>query len=497
MIKDSLKQIFTYGIGSVAQQALSLLLLPLYLRFFTPSEYGVISLLLVAISLLTLFANVGIISGLYMLYYEAGTDKRKKLVGTIWIWYLFGAGVGAAILIFNAENFSRLLFQTTDYTYSVRLIGALFFSSLLVEIPLVILRLEKKARLYVVFSLVKFLADFGLKFGFIAFLGRGIPGYFESGVITTIVLLISMLPFILKYVSFSINPGYLKQLLRLGLPFVFSTIAVWTMGTSDRLILNHFSGTAEVGIYSLAYTFANLFNVFLLTPFGLFWRPFFLSFVNQMSSEDAKILLDRVTRYTFVIGGIVCLALSLGFSDVLLILNDLFSVKKEYLEAAGLVPLLTLGLFLYFLHGRFANGLYVIKRPDFIAVGGTISAVINVSLNFLLIPRLGAFGAAMATAIAFAIYMVLTYVWTQRLYPVNYHLDKLALSSFYLVISFAIGWQIEIARPWLSLLTKLITGIGVFIVLNWLVSGILTKNERRTVLTYLSGLVKRTAGTKE
>ena len=57
MIKDALRQFLTYGAGSIAQSALGFILLPIYLRFFEPAEYGVISLLLVGISLITLFAN--------------------------------------------------------------------------------------------------------------------------------------------------------------------------------------------------------------------------------------------------------------------------------------------------------------------------------------------------------------------------------------------------------------------------------------------------------
>ena len=43
MKKELVKNIFTYGIGNVLQSALNLILLPFYLRFFKPEEYGVIS----------------------------------------------------------------------------------------------------------------------------------------------------------------------------------------------------------------------------------------------------------------------------------------------------------------------------------------------------------------------------------------------------------------------------------------------------------------------
>jgi len=485
MIKDTLKQIFTYGAGSIAQTALGFILLPLYLRFFEPSEYGAISILLIAISLLTLFANVGIASALFMLYYEAKGSERKKLVGNTWLWYLLGATLGGVILFTQAHSLSKLLFHTVDYAYPIRLVGVFFFFSLLQNIPLTILRLEKKAGHYIGFSLLKFAVDFGLKFYLIAFLARGIGGYFESGVIANIVILCAILPFTLKYVSFSVNISYLKRLLRLGVPFVFSTIAVWTLGMSDRLILNYFRGAAEVGIYSLAYTFASLFNIFLYSPFGLFWAPFFLSFASERSTEDVKILFSKAMKYLFILSGMLYLAISLGSGDVLLIFRDLFAAKEGYLEAARLVPLLTLGPFFHFLHGRFSSPLSVVKKPKYIAIASCIAAATNLGLNFLLIPRFGAFGAALTTAIAYAIFMVLTYIWAQRLYPVNYHLWGLAKGFLFIIVAFIIGWQIGIAQPWASLFTRVIVGVVAFALPIWFISGILTKDERDSLLAYL------------
>lgn len=485
MIKDSLKQIFTYGTGTVAQSALAFILLPLYLRFFDPAEYGVVSLLLVAVSLFNLFANAGVVSGLHMLYYEAEAGERKKFVFATLLWYVFVAGALAAALVIAAQYLSELLFHTSDYAYAIRLVGGFFFFSMLMQIPLVIFRLEKKARHYVAFSLLKFIIDFVLKVVFIVSLGRGVNGYFESGVIANVIVLVSVLPFIWKYMGISFNTMHLKQLLRLGSPFILSTIAVWTLGMSDRLILNHFSGAAEVGIYSLANNFASLFNILLTSPFGLFWTPFFLSFAAERPTEDIKALFAKIIRYMFLIGSMLVLAISLGSGDVLRIFTDLFAAKAGYLEASGLVPILTMGVFFHFLHGLFAGPLFVVKRPKIVAVASLISAAANLGLNFLLIPRFGALGAALTTVFAYAIFMVLTYIWAQRLYSVNYRWRQLSIGFLFLIVSFTIGWQIGIAQPWISLFARVVVGAGAFLLLVWFLSGILSLHERHRLLHYL------------
>lgn len=493
MIKDALKQIFTYGLGNVAHSALSFLLLPLYLRYFEPAEYGIVSLLLVVISLLNLFANAGVVSGLFMLYYESEEESRKSLAFTTFTWYLLGAGVSGGALIIAAPYLSETLFHAGDYSQAVRLVGAYFFVYMMIQIPLVVFRLEKKARHYVVFSLLAFLIDVGLKILFIASLGRGINGYFESGVIANFSVLVLVTPFILRYLKFSFNAGSFNRLLHLGFPFVFSTVAVWTLGTSDRLILNYFKGTADVGIYSLANNFALIFNVLLTAPFGLFWTPFFLSYASKLPSDDIKALFERVIRYVFLAGCILVLGISLGSGDVLRIFTDLFAAKEGYLDAGILVPLLTTGILFHFMHGLFAGPLFVVKKPRIVAVAGVIAAASNLGLNFLLIPRLGALGAALTTLFAYALFMVMTYIWAQRLYPVNYVWWRLALVFTLMSAGLWLGWLVNIANPWLSLFTRVITGIGVFLLSAWFLSGILSREERHHILGYLRRKLKRTA----
>lgn len=490
MLKDTLKQFFTYGIGSITQTALSFFLLPLYLRFFEPTEYGVISVLLVVVSLLNMLANMGIISGLYRLYYEVEVIERKKLVGTTIVWYLTMAAFVSLVLLINAHWFSKLLFHTTEYTYSIRLVGIIFFFSLLQGIPFNILRLEKKSSLYVTFSLFNFFVDFFLKILFIVCLKREIGGYFESSILAYIITLSFMIPFILKYVGFSFRILYFKQLFKLGFPYVFSTFSVWTLEVSDRLILNMYSGQAAVGIYSLGYSFANLFNVFLYTPSALFWHPFFFSYAAEKPAEETKRLISKSLLIFFLPSCVLFLAVSLGSSDILRIFTSLFAAREGYGEAANLVPLLTLGPFLYLLSRQASSALLLAKKPEFTSLAACIGAVANVGLNFIFIPRFGPLGAAGTTVAAYLIYEFFCYWWAQKILPVNHEWKKLVRGFLFLSVAFFIGWLIKINHPWASLFIKIATSEIIFILLAWY-GNILTRAEKNRLLTYVNSGKRR------
>jgi O-antigen/teichoic acid export membrane protein len=482
MTSDFLKKFFTYGLGNILQSALSLILLPLYLRFLTPGEYGVISVLSVTMSLLALSISAGMMNGLIRLYYETEGLQRRKLIGTTWLWYLAVAALGGAILFTQARPLSTVLFRAEVYESSIRIVGVAFFFLMVQIVPFYILRLEKKAGQYVGFSLFNFLVDFALKLYFIVSLGKGIEGYFASSAIANMLTVGLMLPFVAKNVKLSPDIPALKQLLRLGFPYVFSGVAVWTIDVSDRLLLNHFSGEAVVGVYSVACNFANIFRVLLATPAALLVDPFFFAFAAARPAADTRNLLQRMLIYSFLAGGVLYLGITLSSGEVLRVLISQFGAKKEYLPAANLVPILTLAPFIYFLvMPSILGGLWV-KKPEIFSVACLCAAGLNAGLNFFVIPKFGAAGAAVTTVIAYLLLLGLSYGRLERFLLGGYEWRKVARVMLYLALAFTIGWQIWIDQPVASLLVRVMVGILVFAFLTLFTGDILTKVERDKML---------------
>jgi len=170
---------------------------------------------------------------------------------------------------------------------------------------------------------------------------------------------------------------------------------------------------------------------------------------------------------------------------VLRIFTNLFAAKKEYWQAVNLVPLLTLGPFLYLLSRQAGNALLLAKRPEFTATAACCAAVVNVGLNFVFIPKFGALGAAITTVIAYILYIILNYCWAQRIWPVSHDWKGLSKGLLFLAVAFMIGWNIKINQPWASLFVKVIVGIGVFGLFAWFISNILTPPERQKFTAYL------------
>jgi len=491
MRRNILKKFLTYGAGNVLQSGLSFLLLPLYLMYFMPQEYGVIATLTVIVAFLTLLLSCGVTNGLVRLYYEFEGLRRKELVGNTIAWYLIVATVGGVMLYASSSLLSLIFFHTRGYEHAIRILALLFFSSMLMSIPLYILRLEKKAVHFVAVSLFSFLVDFALKLYFIVYLKRGVNGYFESSVVAKFLSLAVATIMVSGYVRISIDASIFKQLLRLGTPYIVSGLAMWTLDVSDRLILIHFSGEAAVGIYALAYNFANLFGIFLATPIAFLIDPFFFSHTSGKTDAEKKQLLRRMLIYYIIVGSALYLAIAVGSGDALRVFTMYFGAKEQYLDAAKLVPIIVIAPLLYFIESQATLAALLIKKPEIISLACAAAAVFNFLLNLIIIPHFAAVGAAITTVLAYLLLLLLAYWLMEREYAVGYQWSKIMLLVCYLLISLFIGLIIRIDEPVVSFFVKTATALLTFLALALFTGNILNKHERDTLHIYFSRYKKR------
>lgn len=478
MLKSVLSKFLTYGLGNILQSALRILLLPLYMRFFAPDEYGVISSLTVTYTLLGLLANAGIMNGLFRLYYEREGAARRELVGTTWLWYAAVACASGLVLFTQAPLFSQWLFQRSGVEAPIRLLGIMFVFTQLQQVPFSLLRLEKKAGLYVIFSLSLFLFDFVAKLISIVLLQRGVVGFFESSAVASALTAGLMLPFALKYAALRFDLSVFKQLLRLGLPYIFSGVAMWALEVSDRLLLLRFAGEAAVGIYSLAYSFAQIFKIVLATPASLLIDPFFFGYAAKNPAIEVKALLRRLVVYYCLAGSVAYLIIALGSGELVRTAIASLGAHERYLEAVQLVPIITLSYLLYFatISGSLAG--LLIKRPEVTSIVFIVAALSNVGLNLVFMPRWGTWAAAIDTVAAYLLMDILLYAVMEKIFPVGHQWKALFMLSGCLALAFAIGWCIKFDPPLVSLFVKVPVGVLTFTLLVFLSGNILTPPEK-------------------
>jgi O-antigen/teichoic acid export membrane protein len=182
----------------------------------------------------------------------------------------------------------------------------------------------------------------------------------------------------------------------------------------DRFFLQPSRGLAAVGIYSFAYQFGFLMYSAAITPFSQAWTPRRYELVTEPRPLRDRLYRSGLMNLT-LLGVTGCVGIALFVHPMLRIMS-----KADYLPAADLVPII---LVAYLVQGWWTEvqfGINVSEQTRYLTYAVWISVAVVLVLYATLIPVFGAYGAAIATLVAFVVRFGLTYRFSQRLWVVDY-----------------------------------------------------------------------------
>jgi O-antigen/teichoic acid export membrane protein len=206
-------------------------------------------------------------------------------------------------------------------------------------------------------------------------------------------------------------------MLRFGAPMVRGMMAMWILRVSDRFFLQHYSSTAEVGLYAMAVRFAMILEMLVYVPFNNNWPAVFFRVANQ---KNAKIEFSSLFTYFFLLFCFFALAISIFSRPAIQIMTT-----PAYHDSVRAVPLLILSSLFLGIYTNVTVGFSITGKTEYHALTVLLAAATNVALNFLLIPQYGMLGAATASVCAFGVKMLVGYMLAMRLYPIPYNFLRL------------------------------------------------------------------------
>lgn len=184
--------------------------------------------------------------------------------------------------------------------------------------------------------------------------------------------------------------AFLRRMISYGIRFHVSILAGAIILRADLLVVNHFRGAAEAGVYSVASQFAMML---MLLPAVIAT----LLFPRVTAEQDARgETTCQVTRQTTLIMFVCCLA-AVPFS---LLLPVMYGI--EFRDATWLLLILLPGVYLISLESVLVQHFNALGLPAAIPVYWIVTLVLNLILVFALVPRFGAQGAAIASTISYA-----------------------------------------------------------------------------------------------
>lgn len=389
------RQSAIYSVGNILSKLSGVLLIPLYLKYISEEEFGVVSLFETIAQFIMILSGWGIRAGFSRWYYEfKSRTEQKQLFFTAYTFNLLSSLLAVLVIGGILFFFSSAIFKT-DISNEIILyfsLGTLF--RLLFDIPFFLLRIQQKAGQQTGWFSMNVLLVLIFTFVFLEFFDMGLKGIYLGQMVAHFFTFLPMTPLIWRNFSFKFRSDVLRNLLKYGLPLAISNILTTVLTLSDRHIINQYQNLEEVAGYSMAFKISNLIQVVVVASIITGFTNYYF---KTLHNENSSFFYQRIVRYFTVLITVGGLGVVLFSPEIIYVV----SMGSAFFQASVIiVPVLMLGMIFSGLRQLFTLPLNKHKRTRKISMILILSAVINVAGNFVLVPWIGKMGASVSTVVA-------------------------------------------------------------------------------------------------
>ena len=438
-LKKLAGQTAIYGLSSIIGRLLNYLLVPLYTRYFTTSEYGEVTTLYAYVAFLVIILTYGMETAFFR--FSQKEQDKKSVYSTTLISLLISSTIFIVLMFVNADSVAIAL-NFNGHPEYIQWFALIIGLDAVSSISFAKLREQGKAARFALIRLLNIFINIGLNLFFIIYcpfaIKNNLPsaefvqsiysdvigiGYiFIANLVSSVVTILLLLPEMLSS-SWRFKPQLWKKMMVFALPLMVAGLAGITNETIDRILLSHLLpssiATSEVGIYGAYYKLSIIMMLFIQT-FRFAAEPFFFAQEKELNAK--KVYADVMKYFTIITSSIF-----LG----VMIYYDLVQqfIGEEFHDSRGLVvvPVLLFANLFLGIYNNLAVWFKLTEKTRFGAYLALFGAVITLALNFALIPILGFEGSAWTTLLCYLSMTVASYFLGKKYYPIPYDLKRIGL----------------------------------------------------------------------
>lgn len=442
-----------YTISNVIIKGMAFLTTPLFTRLMSQAEYGSFSNISSWANIISIIAALSLASSISRAKYDYGETIDEyissiTIVGSVFALVLWG------IVELNIDFYESLFEMNRVYIRSIMLYSV--FSPCIQS-------LLTKYRMYNEYKKVIFLTWITLLVTTVSSLGmtilmtnkltgRVLGTYAVVAIIDIVIWLYTILKG--KRISFK----YLKYAFALSIPLLVHELSGVLLNSSGKIIINRLCGENDGALFSIAYTIAMIITM-LMSSVNQAWVPWFF---DKLAANEIQSIKKIVPAYTavFTVG---CIAVMMIGPEMVLIFGG-----KSYMPAINVIPPICFSVALQFIYTFYVNIEFYLKKTKFISLATFAATVINIGLNYLLIPHFGYIAAAYTTVAGYMFMVIFHYLVCRKteyknLFNMKVFLLNLAV-SFVAMILILILYKWNIIR--LCIVAVLVLIVGIFVIIK-------------------------------
>ncbi|RBP58085.1 O-antigen/teichoic acid export membrane protein [Alkalibaculum bacchi] len=444
-----------YLLTTIILNASSFLLLPYYTRLISPDEFGNIYLMQTISTILGMIASIQIQTSITRYYYDykENTQKLKNMYSSI-ICYTF---LQSTIIYGFVFYMNSKIFWFLEIEFFPYMAFFLISSYLLIFYNLVLslLYVEEKARVISIISILAGIISIILTIILVNKFDDKIYGFALSKLLSAIFYFILFIYFSKDYFTIKFRMTDIKEYITFSLQRLPTGFSSWLVTFADRFMVYGYIGAYENGLYSTGYKMGQIPDL-IYNAINQAYVPYvFNNYTNQNDKNNTKLI--EIANYMFTLFIFVIFILIVFSKELIFILD------RRYKDSLGIMIIILMAYGL--------NGIKLIFHcpMDYVKKYGKIksiiwmsSAVINVILNAILIPKFGVYGAAIATLISYIVTIIPTIYFSNKAIYIKYDYVKMfKVTMISIIYSFLFLFDISI----LNLIMKIMVTIFYMLVL--------------------------------
>lgn len=444
----------------VVSSLIGLVTLPIFLRFLTPEDYGYLALATAYAAVAVGIGQLGLYVGFEREFFSQTEDSFQVRLLTSVFAAVSSLFITIAILTWALRSWiSSILLQNPA------LGGFLFVTFLahatqtLRQFQLGFFRNRGDAVWFSRFSLVETVLWAALGLYFVVMLDLGVMGLPLGQLIASTLVAVAMFVQILRVAKPGWEAAALRKALRIGLPLTPRVLVGVASSQFDKVLLGFLASVGGVGIYSIGQRLAQTVFSFM-TALENVYSPQVLKLMFEGRSNVASRIGSYLTPFAYwsvLLAVVVAIFAQEGLALI---------APPEYGRSAPLVSILSVYYATMFFGKQ--KQLIFAEKTHLLPVLSTVLLVLNVALNIPMIRAFGAMGAAMGTTIAGVAYVWLTFVISQRHYPIRYESGPIIAIFGYLFLATATSLALgSLSFSLFQVLTIKIILFSGFVWLGW------------------------------
>lgn len=393
LVRNLIKNSGIYAIASLTSPFVSLVLAPFLAYHLSHTDYGALAVLNTLIALVAGITQLGLSSAFFRAYAYDYVSERDRLgvLSTVVVLLLCVSGSTALTMVLIAPLLSLWLFGTASFSNPILFASVAILLQNLTIPGLSWLRAESRAFYFSLLSVANLLTTLGTNIVLVGILHWGITGSLMAVGTGYAVIALGTLPVILLRAGVRVRLDIAKGLLAFGVPNVANFISVWVLQLSDRYLLSHMGTLAQTATYAVAYSLGGVLSSVIIAPFSLAWPIVMFAIAKR---KDAAEMFRHVFRWFSIVLLLATFGLSLlgiGVLDILF--------PRSYASATPIIPIIALSIMFYGVSVIFTIGVSVRRKTWFAVIFTTLSALINLGLNLVLIRPYGSIRSGSLNAV--------------------------------------------------------------------------------------------------